>query len=252
MSSLTGRGVVPKAPRVCPRCGDPLPPRHAGRGAQRRFCSDACRWAQHRVTNAAKARAYEARWRAANPDKVRVNQARHRATEGYHVKRQARNDGRREIINAQARALYHAAPEHARAMARCRGSTPEAKAAGGARQKARRAAPGFLEAQAERDRALYAHNSTFRIRKKAAAHRRHKRVARATVAWTEHGAIEELRREAVEMEELTGIPHQSDHIIPLKSALVCGLHVVANLRVIPASENASKRNRFDPDTFEGP
>lgn len=38
-----------------------------------------------------------------------------------------------------------------------------------------------------------------------------------------------------------------DHIVPLKSSLVCGLHCEANLRIIPASENISKGNRHWPD-----
>lgn len=35
-----------------------------------------------------------------------------------------------------------------------------------------------------------------------------------------------------------------DHIVPLKNDLVCGLHVVANLRVVRGSENLKKRNKF--------
>lgn len=37
-----------------------------------------------------------------------------------------------------------------------------------------------------------------------------------------------------------------DHIVPLQSNWVCGLHCEANLRVIPGAENESKRNFWWP------
>ena len=40
-----------------------------------------------------------------------------------------------------------------------------------------------------------------------------------------------------------------DHEIPLNHPLVCGLHVPANLKPIPARENLSKRNSFNPETY---
>jgi hypothetical protein len=42
----------------------------------------------------------------------------------------------------------------------------------------------------------------------------------------------------------TGIPHEVDHIIPLVSKYVCGLHVPNNLRVVTRYENRSKQNKL--------
>lgn len=44
--------------------------------------------------------------------------------------------------------------------------------------------------------------------------------------------------------QMTGFAWHADHIIPLQSESVCGLHVPWNLRVIPAAENRSKGNRL--------
>ena len=57
-------------------------------------------------------------------------------------------------------------------------------------------------------------------------------------------------REAYELSslrtKLTGIKWHVDHIVPLQSKIVCGLHCERNLQVIPAVKNMSKKNNVWP------
>lgn len=62
----------------------------------------------------------------------------------------------------------------------------------------------------------------------------------ATPSWADLEAINEMYKECSEISKQTGISHHVDHIIPLRGKLVCGLHVEANLRIIPAEENRKK------------
>lgn len=69
----------------------------------------------------------------------------------------------------------------------------------------------------------------------------------ATPVWCDHAAIDELVLERIryDMRYPEQAPWHLDHIVPLKSKLVCGLHVPENLRIIPGAENIKKKNRFD-------
>jgi hypothetical protein len=73
---------------------------------------------------------------------------------------------------------------------------------------------------------------------------------RATPSWADLEFIELLYVETSDLSrrEVRGVFH-IDHVVPLKSNRVCGLHTEENLRAIPAKANMSKSNRFWPDMF---
>ena len=82
------------------------------------------------------------------------------------------------------------------------------------------------------------------------AERAMRRVARkkmATPNWANTKKIQSFYKTAARLTKATGIPHHVDHVIPLQSKLVCGLHVEQNLEVLTASENMTKGNRWWPD-----
>jgi hypothetical protein len=60
----------------------------------------------------------------------------------------------------------------------------------------------------------------------------------ATPAWAE-------KKEMVEFYKNCPSGFEVDHIIPLQSPIVCGLHVMANLQYLPKLENKRKKNRLD-------
>jgi hypothetical protein len=68
-----------------------------------------------------------------------------------------------------------------------------------------------------------------------------------TPAWLTRNQRKEIRsfyKKAQELSRNTGIKYSVDHIIPIISKYVCGLHIPINLRVIPLSDNLSKGNRI--------
>lgn len=73
-----------------------------------------------------------------------------------------------------------------------------------------------------------------------------KRASRSqrTPTWGDKEKIDAMYAQARVMTEMLGEPWRVDHEIPLRGKLVSGLHVHANLRILPGVENMQKRNTF--------
>lgn len=61
----------------------------------------------------------------------------------------------------------------------------------------------------------------------------------------DHAAIDAMYEKARQLTAETGEAHEVDHMVPIKGANVCGLHVPWNLQVITRFVNRSKHNRYD-------
>lgn len=85
-----------------------------------------------------------------------------------------------------------------------------------------------------------------RVLEIAAAYRRAIKK-RAIPAWADLSKIAEIYDAAAWITEQSGEPFEVDHIVPLNSPHVRGLHCEANLEILPASENRSKSNSWWPD-----
>lgn len=84
-------------------------------------------------------------------------------------------------------------------------------------------------------------------RAEMAGERRATRVS-ATPRWLtkeDRLAIASVYERAATLTAQTGEKHEVDHIVPLRSKVVCGLHVPWNLRVMLAYKNRAKSNSFE-------
>jgi len=69
---------------------------------------------------------------------------------------------------------------------------------------------------------------------------------KATPNWLsaeQKNKIVDIYKRAAEITKQTGLPHDVDHIIPIRGKAVCGLHVPWNLQILTRTENARKSNR---------
>lgn len=76
---------------------------------------------------------------------------------------------------------------------------------------------------------------------------RHRRISNATPKWLTQEQLDYmkyLRKLASNLSKETGIPHEVDHIHPVRGKNFCGLHVPWNLRIITRQENMAKGNKL--------
>lgn len=66
----------------------------------------------------------------------------------------------------------------------------------------------------------------------------------ATVGWSNRDKIQRIYEQCRILNDTTDEEYEVDHIIPLQSKLVCGLHCEDNLRIITAHANRVKHNNF--------
>jgi hypothetical protein len=75
--------------------------------------------------------------------------------------------------------------------------------------------------------------------------KRHAAKLNRTPPWADLNAIKAIYKEARMLTKSTGIKHHVDHEIPLQGKLVSGLHVNQNMRILTATENIKKNNRYE-------
>lgn len=72
-------------------------------------------------------------------------------------------------------------------------------------------------------------------------------LSRATPSWSETDQIDVVYKKRDEYRQLYSILFEVDHIIPIVSDTVCGLHVLANLQLLDKSLNCTKTNNYQAD-----
>lgn len=82
----------------------------------------------------------------------------------------------------------------------------------------------------------------------AAVYERRAAEIKASTPWADTEAVSEYYRAAVTLNKYFGAGYfEVDHIVPLRSKLVCGLHTEANLQLLPRKQNRTKGNRSWPN-----
>jgi hypothetical protein len=182
----------------------------------------------------AKKAVYQREWRLRNPDKAAsfVKASKAKKPDSYKAAERAYYQLNREKILERVAAKYIPHPR----VRSCK-------------SKLERAAQNKAWHEANRERRLHQKREwNARNTHKLSAYSAQRRAAllQATPTWANRFFIEQAFDIAIVRTQVTGIRWEVDHIIPLISDSVCGLHVEHNLQVIPMVVNRSKGNQHWP------
>lgn len=209
-----------------------------------------------RAKNRERERERNRQYRSDNPGKVKTGSEAYRRKhpERARAATAAWRAAHREETRAKAKATRQASPEQARAYDRAyRLEHPEIHQ----RSKEKyRATQKAKETEALHRQQYYSRNKSAMAAKhlawaranpgvvNAIAMKRWAAKLRAKPAWADFDAIEAVYVEAARLTRETGIRHEVDHIYPLQSDVVCGLHCEANLQILTKADNIRKHNRM--------
>lgn len=90
---------------------------------------------------------------------------------------------------------------------------------------------------------LYAKTYPEKITHNVAKRRSFKK--KATPKWADMNDIRFVYKLSLMAQRIHKIPYEVDHVIPLISDYVCGLHVYENLQILPKTQNRQKSNTFN-------
>lgn len=80
--------------------------------------------------------------------------------------------------------------------------------------------------------------------------RRRSAKLNAIPGWVDKQDLLRIYEVARAVRDMTKAKYHVDHCVPLQHALVCGLHVPSNLRIVSAADNLTKHSKFDSDSFD--